>query len=226
MDFTKRLEIIMSRLRSKKGCPWDKRQNHKSLRPYLLEEAYETLEAIETGDSDHLREELGDLFLQVVFHAQIAKENGNFSLQDVAKAIGDKLVRRHPHVFGKSSRRIDQINRKWEEIKRVEKPKRKSVLDGLPKSLPALLRTQRMLDKTTKPRSANPTRKQGKVWKYFNRILRGNIREQEKAAGKFLFEFVRVAQQKGIHAEMALRQANSQYEKDYRLSENSKKLQS
>src|SRR5581483_506454 len=140
----------MTRLRSKKGCPWDKRQTHQSLKPYLLEEAHETLEAIDSGDPEHLREELGDLLLQVVFHAQLAKEKGQFNLQEVAKTIGDKLVRRHPHVFGKSSRRISDINQKWEELKREEKPERKSVLDGLPKSLPALLRAQRMQEKISK----------------------------------------------------------------------------
>src|SRR5258708_787864 len=99
MDYLKRLEKLMVQLRSKKGCPWDKRQTHKSLKPYLLEETHEVLEAIDKGNAGHLREELGDLLLQVVFHAQLANEKKRFNLQDVAKTIGDKLVRRHPHVF-------------------------------------------------------------------------------------------------------------------------------
>ncbi len=224
MDFVKRLEKIMSRLRAKKGCPWDKRQTHKSLRPYLLEEAHETLEAIDNGDSGHLREELGDLLLQVVFHAQIARERGKFNLQDVAKTIGDKLVRRHPHVFGNSSRRIEHINRRWEEIKRWEKPQRKSAFDGLPKALPALLRAQRMHEKIAQRGTPGPRRtgweKLDVAWKEFRKSLKsGKKGAREKTAGKFLLELVRLAQSKGIHAEMALRQANSRFEKTYRKSE-------
>jgi MazG family protein len=150
MDFVKRLEKIMGKLRGPGGCPWDRRQTHKSLKPYLLEETHEVLEAIDSGNAEHLREELGDLLLQVVFHSQLAKEKHKFNLQQVAKTIGDKLLRRHPHVFGKSSRKISDINRKWEELKRQEKPDRKSALDGLPHSLPALLRAQRMHEKILK----------------------------------------------------------------------------
>lgn len=223
MDFMRRLEKLMARLRSKNGCPWDKRQTHKSLKPYLLEEAHETLEAIDSGEPGHLREELGDLLLQVVFHAQLAKEKGRFNLQDVAKTIGDKLVRRHPHVFGKSSRRISDINRKWEELKRLEKPQRKSALDGLPPSLPALLRAQRMHEKIAKgndPAGPKPVRDIEKAWKLFQKTLRGGSRpKREKAAGDFLLLFTRLAQSKGLHAEMALRQAASDFERNFRKKE-------
>ena len=116
MDYLRRLEGIMTRLRAKNGCPWDRRQTHRTLKPYLLEEAHEVLDAIDEEDPKALKEELGDLLLQVVFHAQMAKEKGRFDLQGVAKGIGDKLLRRHPHVFGKSSRKISDINRKWEEL--------------------------------------------------------------------------------------------------------------
>jgi MazG family protein len=226
VDFLKRLEKLMTQLRSKNGCPWDKRQTHKSLKPYLLEEAHETLDAIDGGNPSHLREELGDLLLQVVFHAQLAKEKGKFNLQDVAKTIGDKLVRRHPHVFGKSSRRISDINRKWEELKRQEKPERESALDGLPKSLPALLRAQRMHEKITKGDSQAASRKfesqLNQAWANLRIKLKGTKarrKDKEQATGEFLLAFARLAQSKGLHAEMALRQASAKFEKSFRQSE-------
>ena len=223
MDYLKRLEKLMTRLRSRNGCPWDRRQTHRTLKPYLLEETHETLEAIDSGDPGALQEELGDLLLQVFFHAQMAKEKGRFDLQDVAKGIGDKLVRRHPHVFGKSSRRIADINRRWEELKRQEKPERQSALDGLPKSLPALLRAQRMHEKIAKQDKVGATRASEraleKEWKSFVQKLKGKKREREKAAGEFLLAFARFSQTAGIHAEMALKEASDRHEKNYRLLE-------
>lgn len=132
------LVTVMDRLRSE--CPWDQRQTHRSLAAYLLEETYETLEAIESGDVDHLREELGDLLLQVYFHARIAAESGpeGFTIDDVAAGIVDKLVHRHPHVFaGLDVADADEVNRNWETLKAAEKG-RASVLDGIPGQLPAL----------------------------------------------------------------------------------------
>lgn len=223
MDYLTRLEKLMTRLRAKNGCPWDRRQTHKSLKPYLLEEAHEVLEAIDSGAASALQEELGDLLLQVVFHSQLAKEKERFNLQDVAKTIGDKLVRRHPHVFGKSSRRISDINKKWEELKRQEKPERKSALDGLPKSLPALLRAQRMHEKVSKQDRA--VRNKGleaaskKAWGCFTKSLRGSKINKERAAGEFLLAFASLAQSEGLHAEMALRKASSRFEKKFRKTE-------
>jgi XTP/dITP diphosphohydrolase len=132
------LVAVMDRLR--RECPWDREQTHRSLAKYLLEETYETLEAIETGDLDHLREELGDLLLQVYFHARIAQEAGNegFTIDDVAGDIADKLVRRHPHVFaGLEVEDADEVDRNWDSIKAAEKG-RSSLLDGIPAALPAL----------------------------------------------------------------------------------------
>lgn len=220
MDYLRRLEGIMTRLRAKNGCPWDRRQTHRTLKPYLLEEAHEVLDAIDEEDPKALKEELGDLLLQVVFHAQMAKEKGRFDLQEVAKGIGDKLLRRHPHVFGKSSRKIADINRKWEELKRQEKPERKSALDGLPKSLPALLRTQRMFEKINKGQKAMDARGLEKTaiksWKGF---LGSKGAARQKAAGEFLLAFTRLAQGQGIHAEMALREAAHRREKEFRKKE-------
>ena len=134
------LVTVMDRLR--RECPWDREQTHRSLSTYLLEETYEALEAIETGDLDHLREELGDLLLQVCFHARVAAEtdpeDGGFTIDDVAGGIVDKLVRRHPHVFaGLDVADADEVDRNWEALKAAEK-QRASVLDGVPLALPAL----------------------------------------------------------------------------------------
>jgi tetrapyrrole methylase family protein/MazG family protein len=143
-----RVVALMSRLRAPEGCPWDRRQTHESLKPYLLEEAYEVLETIDHGDMTKLKEELGDVLLQVLFHSQIAEESARFTITDVLQLLGDKLIRRHPHVFGSErqagpSLNPDHVVSRWEEIKRSERQdmgRRDSALDGVPKTLPALLR--------------------------------------------------------------------------------------
>ncbi len=139
---------LMARLRAPDGCPWDRKQTHDSLKPYLLEEAYEVLETIDRGETTLLQEELGDLLLQVLFHAQIAAESQRFSMNEVMEQLADKLVRRHPHVFGgpdqkQTASNADQVLSRWEEIKRSEREQQGdagSALDGVPKTLPALLR--------------------------------------------------------------------------------------
>lgn len=142
---------IMSRLRADDGCPWDREQTHATLRTYLLEEAHEVLEAVDAGDDDGLCEELGDVLLQIVFHAQIAAEDDRFTVDDVCGAIADKLIRRHPHVFGDVH--VDdaaQVKTNWDQIKRQEKgdgADTHSALDGVPTHLPALLRAQRIQER-------------------------------------------------------------------------------
>lgn len=145
--FTKLVEL-MAALRAQNGCPWDRKQTHESLKPYLLEEAYEVLETIDQGDEQKLREELGDLLLQVLFHSQIAAESGSFTVEDVIETLSTKLIRRHPHVFrtgdqaGQASN-SEQVLAQWEDIKRAEREaagNTQSALDGVPKTLPALLR--------------------------------------------------------------------------------------
>ncbi len=143
-----RLVQLMAKLRAPDGCPWDRKQTHASLKPYLIEEAYEVLETIDQQDPRKLREELGDLFLQVLFHAQIGAEAGTFTITEVLEQLADKLVRRHPHVFAKQeqpgdSLSPDQVYSNWEQIKRDERAKAgqaESALHGVPKTLPALLR--------------------------------------------------------------------------------------
>jgi MazG family protein len=146
-----RLVDIMARLRAPGGCPWDHEQTPESLRPYLLEETYEVLDAIDRGDPAALRDELGDLLLQVVFHAEIAREAGRFSIADVARAIAEKLVRRHPHVFADVAvRDADEVVRNWQQIKAAERRSSNgdtSVLAGIPRALPALARAEKVGDR-------------------------------------------------------------------------------
>jgi tetrapyrrole methylase family protein/MazG family protein len=142
----------IARLRAPDGCPWDREQNHLSLARYLLEEAYEVLEAIHSGDPHKLKEELGDLLLQIVLHAQIASENGQFDMQDIAEAINEKMIKRHPHVFGEAKAdNAQQVVQRWEELKQAEQREggngQKSIVDNVPNALPALLKALKVSEK-------------------------------------------------------------------------------
>src|SRR6266542_3804915 len=146
------LLAVMARLRSPTGCPWDREQDHKTLRFHAVEEVYELLDSIEAGDDHEMAEELGDLLLQVVFHCQMAKERGAFDFEKVARHLVDKLVRRHPHVFGNTKvKDVDEVWANWEKIKRAEKKgtrhERPSALDGIPRHLPALQRAEKLVKK-------------------------------------------------------------------------------
>lgn len=151
MEPVARLREIVARLRAPDGCPWDREQTHESLRAALLEETYELIDAIDHADDSNLREELGDLLLHVVMHAQMASERGAFEFDAVATEICEKLIRRHPHVFGdKSAADSDAVLRQWEQIKRAEKTDRSSVLDGVPRALPALMRAHKVQKKASR----------------------------------------------------------------------------
>lgn len=141
-----RLVEIMETLRGGEGCPWDRKQTRESLKPFLIEEAYEVLEAIEEKDADKLKEELGDLLYQILFHAQISKESGEFGIEDILAAGCEKMVRRHPHVFGdRKAESAEEVLKQWEAIKKEEKgEERRSVLEGVPPHLPALLRAHQL----------------------------------------------------------------------------------
>ena len=146
---------VMAKLRSPKGCPWDREQTHLTLRRHAIEEVYELIDAIETRDDDEMAEELGDLLLLVVFHAQMANERGAFDFEKVTRHLVDKLIRRHPHVFGTTKvKNVDEVWANWEKIKKAEKHgtkhARHSALDGIPKHLPALLRAEKLLKKAKK----------------------------------------------------------------------------
>ena len=143
-----RLIGIMARLRAPDGCAWDREQTPATLKPQILEECYEVLEAIDSDSAPHLTEELGDLLLHIVFQAQIAREQGKFAFADVANGVADKLIRRHPHVFGDIKvTDPDAIVAQWHELKKAEKPERSSALDGVPKALPALMRAEALQKK-------------------------------------------------------------------------------
>ena len=180
---------VMDRLRV--DCPWDREQTHRSLATYLLEETYEVLEAIDTGDRDHLREELGDLLLQVYFHARIASEDADgFDIDDVAGGIADKLVYRHPHVFaGLEVADADEVDRNWERLKAAEK-QRASVLDGIPAALPALAYADKVLARLGTAASAG-----------------GSGAPTDEGVGDRLLALVREARADGIDPEQALRDA-------------------
>ena len=146
---------VMTKLRSPTGCPWDREQDHLTLRRHAIEEVYELIDAIEARDDGEMAEELGDLLLQVVFHCQLARERGAFDFEKVTRELVNKLIRRHPHVFGTTEvKNVDEVWANWEKIKRAEKTgthrERASALDGIPKHLPALLRAEKLLKKAGK----------------------------------------------------------------------------
>jgi uncharacterized protein YabN with tetrapyrrole methylase and pyrophosphatase domain len=196
---------VMARLRSPNGCPWDREQSHRSLRTHAIEEVYELIDAIEAGDDPEMAEELGDLLLQVVFHCQMASERGAFDFEQVAQHIVDKLIRRHPHVFGDTKvRGVADVWTNWEKIKKAEKHgtrhARPSALDGIPKHLPALQRAEKLLKKARKAAllpKATPQHKltrsalagrlfalaseaQARGWSA-EEILRSEVKRQERA---------------------------------------------
>jgi XTP/dITP diphosphohydrolase len=186
------LVATMHRLRAPGGCPWDREQTHETLAKYLLDETYELLEAIEGGSREHLAEELGDLLLQVVFHAEIAEDDGGFDVDDVALGLTSKLVRRHPHVFGDVAvEGADEVVANWEVIKDVEKG-RTSVLEGVPETLPALAYAQKLLKRAS--RTAMPDGA-------------AQPADAEAAFGEQLLAVVAAARAAGIDAEAALRRA-------------------
>lgn len=200
----------MARLRSPKGCPWDREQDHKSLRWHAVEEVYELIDAIEAGDDHEMVEELGDLLLQVVFHCQLARERGAFDFEKVARHITDKLIRRHPHVFGNIKvKDVDEVWANWEKIKRAEKHgtrhARPSALDGIPKHLPALLRAEKLVKKARRAKL---------VTNEFQKA-----RQTRAQLGKRLFELAAAAQAEGWSAEELLRGEIQNREKTWRKRE-------
>ncbi|MEO2065007.1 MAG: nucleoside triphosphate pyrophosphohydrolase, partial [Desulfurobacteriaceae bacterium] len=218
---------VMEKLRSEEGCPWDREQTHKSLIKYLLEEAYEVVDAILKNNDEELKEELGDLLLQVVFHSQIAKERGAFTVDDVIDGITRKLIFRHPHVFkGKEGIETpEDVSREWEKLKEKEGKKRESILDGIPESMPALERAYKIQKRAEKV---------GFDWKDFKgikekiveeldeieqEIERGNREKIEEEVGDLLFMAVNLARFLKVHPEVALRKANQKFERRFRYME-------
>jgi len=206
-----RLRAIMARLRAADGCRWDLSQTHESLMPYLIEETYEVVEAIESKKTAKLKEELGDLVLQVFFHAQIADESGRFDINDVAADICDKLIRRHPHIFGeKKDLRPDQVRDQWEKIK-VESNEKESVLAGVPKSMPALLLGYRVGEKAAgvgfdwdNPKDIFDKLRE-EMDEFEEEFGANNKEGMTDEMGDIIFAMVNLARKTGIDPEHALR---------------------
>ncbi|HZK76782.1 MAG TPA: nucleoside triphosphate pyrophosphohydrolase [Candidatus Kapabacteria bacterium] len=230
---------IVQRLR--RECPWDREQTHRSLRPMLIEEAYETVEAIDhavdTGDYTELKKELGDLLLHILFHSDLAREEGHFTLDDVIEAECEKLIYRHPHVFSDVKvEDAEHVSRNWEQLKRREKG-RNSVLDGVPASLPALQRAQRIQERAEKVGFDWPN-SEG-VWKKIREEVleleeelnspssergvgkdrprsAGVVSSKEDEFGDLLFSLVNLARHEGFDAEGALREATQKFDRRFR----------
>jgi tetrapyrrole methylase family protein/MazG family protein len=231
-----RLHRIMAALRAENGCPWDRAQTHDSLKPYLIEEAYEVVEAIDAGDDSLLCEELGDLLLQIVFHARLAEEAGEFGLGEVIDAVSDKMVRRHPHIFGDAAQREgdgdsgepisrvdtpEAVHDQWEQIKRAEG---RAIFGGLPQTLPALMRARRVSEKAAGV---------GFDWSSADKVLdkvREELEELVEALddspvrafeelGDVLFALVNLGRHLEVSAEDALRQATRRFERRFHRTE-------
>jgi MazG family protein len=230
--------VILRRLRLE--CPWDREQTHESLRPMLIEEAYETIEAIDhgiaTGDYTELKKELGDLLLHILFHSELGREAGQFTLEEVIRTECEKLIYRHPHVFGEVKvEGAEHVARNWEQLKRREKG-RSSVLDGVPKSLPALQRAHRIQERAAKVGFDWPDTEG--VWKKIREEIlefeaelmeetsplaplldkeRGKRKEDE--FGDLLFSLVNLARHEGLDPEAALREATYKFDRRFRTVE-------
>ena len=224
----RKLVGLMAALRGPEGCPWDKKQTPDSLKPFLVEECYEVIDALDEGKPDKIKEELGDLLFQIIFHARIAVERGHFSIDDVITAIHEKMTRRHPHVFGDEKLATDkEVLANWEEIKKKEKghEDRKSILEGVPKELPSLLRAHRLQERAARV---------GFDWNHLNEALPkldeeiAEFKESLKAedAGKIeeelgdvFFMLVNVSRFLGVNPDEALRKTISKFIHRFRYIE-------
>lgn len=229
-DPFRRLVRIMERLQEPDGCPWDIEQTHQSLKPYMIEEAYEALDAIDSGDDAALAEELGDVLLQVVFHSVLAKRTGRFNMDDVAQTAADKMVRRHPHVFGEAeAHTAADVLKNWEKVKSAERQEKAEgqtadlpgILDGVPGHLPALLRAQRMQEKAARVgfdwHDINPVldKVAEETGELKAAIATGDKSRVEDEMGDLLFTLVNVSRFLKINAEEALRGTCSKFQRRF-----------
>jgi len=243
----RKLVALQARLRARNGCPWDRKQNHASLRPYLLEETYEVLDAIDARNDDRLIGELGDLLLQVVFHAQLAREAGRFDIAAVIERVHAKLVRRHPHVFGSAkARSAREVLKNWEQLKAEERRKEersgdKSLLAGLPANLPALLEAYQMTRRAARigfdweniggllekleeeaeelRRELRPAARRRKYQPHRKRDEKYPGAKLEEEVGDLLFVAANVARFLGLDPEITLRKANRKFRRRFRKME-------
>ena len=220
---------IVQRLRGPDGCPWDKEQTAESLISYMLEEAYEVIEAIDEKDWDGLKEELGDLMLHIVFQASIAQDTKLFDISESLKNINDKLIRRHPHVFDRKKLVKDKIKPSWELQKHKEK-KRNSRLDGVPKSLPGLIQAQRIQEKASYV--GFDFEKEEDIWDKLSEEItelknakkKNNKDEVQEEIGDIIFTLINLARFLGISADDALRKSNNKFISRFKMVENELKI--
>ncbi len=224
-EFEKLIDI-MSALRGEKGCPWDKEQTRESLKPFLVEETYEVLEAIDEGNPEKIKEELGDLLFQIIFHCRIAEERKEFDLSDVVRKISEKMISRHPHVFGEATYETsEEVLKQWEEKKREEGKSRESILEGIPRELPSLLRAHRIQARASRV---------GFDWKQVDDVLekldeeigefrkalkRKDRQELEDELGDVFFALVNISRFVGVNPEDALRKTISKFISRFRYIE-------
>ncbi|HEX4084374.1 MAG TPA: nucleoside triphosphate pyrophosphohydrolase [Chthoniobacteraceae bacterium] len=226
-----RLRDIVAKLRAPDGCPWDREQTHASLRAGAIEEVYEMVEAIDAGDDPHFREELGDLLLQVIMHAQIAAEEGRFTLEDVACEVAEKLVRRHPHVFGENRLAdSDAVLQQWDEIKKAERaskgaPADASALDGVSNALPALMRAEKMQRRAARvgfdwdALHAVVEKIREEVAEVEAEIAGGDRARLEDELGDLLFSVVNLTRKAKFEAEILLNQATNKFVRRFHAME-------
>ena len=226
MGYLNKLVELIGVLRSENGCPWDREQTHETLRPNMLEEAYEAIDAINDNDMKHLKEELGDVLLQVILHSQIAKEEGAFDIEDVAKGLHDKIIHRHPHVFGDVKvNSPEEALLSWDKIKKEEKRHRKSAMDGVSKSQSALMSAQKISKKAVKCGFEWPDEDtlyeciESEFKEFKEAAKEGDKAHMEDEMGDILFAVVNLARWNKIDAEQALIQANQKFMTRFRKME-------
>jgi MazG family protein len=233
-EWFEKLVAVQARLRAPKGCPWDREQTHESLRTYLIEEAYEVLEALESGDDAKFAEEMGDLLLQIVFHSQIASEEGRFTVAEVIREIHDKMIRRHPHVFGElQAKDSAEVLRNWEQIKAEErragegqgKAKEVSLLDGVSRALPATMEGFQLTRKASRigfdwgDASGVLEKMQEETEELRKALSEDNSLKAEEELGDLLFAAVNLSRFLKIDPEIALKKANAKFSRRFRAME-------
>ncbi|MDD4923281.1 MAG: nucleoside triphosphate pyrophosphohydrolase [Dehalococcoidales bacterium] len=221
-SFTTLVEII-ALLRSPDGCPWDRKQTHESLRKNLLEEAYEVLEAMDEADMEKISEEFGDLLLQIVLHSQIAADSGEFTISEVIRKINEKLIHRHPHVFGDVSvKNAEEVTVNWEALKKQERKKEASMLDGVPADMPALAYSQAIQGRVARV-GFDWQEDSGVLEKMAEEIgefkVADSQQQKEEEFGDILFTLANFARRQGIDLESALRQSNRRFYKRFSTME-------
>lgn len=221
-----KLVAIMTALRGEKGCPWDKEQTKESLKPFLVEETYEVLEAIDEGNPEKIKEELGDLLFQIIFHCQIAKERNEFDMNDVIHTISEKMIGRHPHVFGGATYETsEEVLKQWEDRKKEEGKSRESILEGIPKELPSLLRAHRIQARASRvgfdwKQVGDVLQKLDEELREFRAALRRkDQREIEDELGDVFFVLVNISRFVGVNPEDALRKTISKFISRFRYIE-------